>query len=303
MAKFSGLNLAKPRFEWDCRDRLMELEHFKEDCRILFEGPLADMKDKPKAGLIINWLGREPAQVLKSMAVEADKPDEVFEALVKIFRPESNQTLARFRFRSMKQSQHQSIDDYMSKLRLALPECKYKNDGDELLKDQFLFGVYNKEIQDHLLGEISETDNSVKALYEARKIESKHEQCKLLGIVNTSSLTSIDAIKQKFSRRGNCDFCGQSHKKGKKNCPAFGKICDNCGGKNHFKNVCKSKKIQTKIGHVGPRVNVPTDVIFTKLIAVMIVLRIVLRVQMWMIWWIRSRVYFIIEKFGQPGDK
>ena len=201
-----------------------------------------DMKDKPKAGLIINWLGREAAQVLKSMEVEADKSDEVFEALEKIFRPEANQTLVRFRFRSMKQSQHQSIDDYMSKLRLALPECKYKNDADELLKDQFLFGVYNKEIQDDLLGEISETDNSVKALYEARKIESKHEQWKFLGIVNPSSLTSIDAIKQKFSRRGNCDFCGWSHKKGKQNCPAFGKICDKCGEKNHFKNVCKSDK-------------------------------------------------------------
>ena len=116
MAKFSGLNLAKPRFEWDCRDRLTELEHFKEYCRILFEGPLADMKDKPKADLIVNWLGRECAQALKSLEVEADKPEEVYEALEKNFRPESNQTLARFKFRSMKQKQSESIDAYMSKL-------------------------------------------------------------------------------------------------------------------------------------------------------------------------------------------
>ena len=84
------------------------------------------MKDKPKARLIVNCLGREAAQVLKSMEVEADKPDEVFEALEKIFRPESNQTLARFKFRSMKQTQSQSIDAYMSKLRLALPECNIR---------------------------------------------------------------------------------------------------------------------------------------------------------------------------------
>ena len=201
------------------------------------------MKDKPKAGLIVNWLGRECAQALKSLEVEADKPEEVYEALEKNFRLESNQTLARFKFRSMKQKQCESIDAYMSKLWLALPECKYKNDSDELLKDQFLFGVYDKEIQDHLLGEISESDNSVKSLYKARKIESKHEQHKLLGIVNPSSLTSIDAIKQKFSREGkSCDYCGRNHKRGKQNCPAFGKICDKCGGNNHFKNVCKSDK-------------------------------------------------------------
>ena len=61
----------------------------------------------------------------------------------------------------------------MFELRLALPECKYRNDANELFKDQFIFGIYNKDIQDHLLGEIKETDNSVKSLYEARKIESK----------------------------------------------------------------------------------------------------------------------------------
>ena len=84
----------------------------------------------------------------------------MFEALERVFRPESNQTLARFKFHNMKQKGSQTCDAYMSELRLALPECKYQNDSDELLKDQFIFGIYDKEIQDHLLGEIKETDNS-----------------------------------------------------------------------------------------------------------------------------------------------
>ena len=71
----------------------------------------------------------------------------------------------------MKQKASQMCDAYMSELRLTLPECKYQNDADELLKDQFIFWIYNKEIQGHLLGEIKETDNSVRSLYEARKIE------------------------------------------------------------------------------------------------------------------------------------
>ena len=158
MARFSGLNLAKSRFEWDSHDRLTELEHFKEDCQILFEDPLLDMKEKPETGLIINWLGRDAAQVLKSMGVEASSPDEVYE--------KSNQTLARFRFRNMKQDVNQFCDAYMFQLRLALPQCKYKHDSDELLKDQFIFGINNKEIQDQLLGEVSEIDNSVCTLYE-----------------------------------------------------------------------------------------------------------------------------------------
>ena len=187
----------------------------------------------------------------------------MFEALEKVFRPESNQTLAHFKFRNMKQKASQTCDAYMSELRLALPECKYRNDSDELLKDQFIFGIYDKEIQDHLLGEIKETDNSVRALYEARKIESKLAQRKLLGIVTPTAL-SVEAIKRGFKcdhRNSNdgqrdfkgqqhdqkCDYCGCSNMWGQWNCPAFRKTCNKCGQKNHFNiTVCRSSNRGSK---------------------------------------------------------
>ena len=108
----------------------------------------------------------------------------------------------------------------MSQWRLALPECKFKNDSDDLLKDQFIFGIENKDIQDHLLGEISETDNSVKALYKARKIESKLEQCKLLGIVKPDSLVDVNVVKKKvrFQKVHDCDYCGCSYDRGRLPC-------------------------------------------------------------------------------------
>ena len=147
----------------------------------------------------------------------------------------------------MKQNPSQNCDSYMSGLRLALPECRYRNDVDELLKDQFIFGIHNKEIQDHLLGEIKETDNSVRALYEARKIESKLAQRKMLGIANPN-LVSVDELRRSTSfKRGkdasnsiiDCRFCRCNHKK--RDSPAFGKECHKCGCKNHFSNMCKSE--------------------------------------------------------------
>ena len=143
----------------------------------------------------------------------------------------------------MKQGMSQSCAAYMSQLRFVLPECKYKHDSDDLLKVQFIFGLFNKEIQDHLLGELSETDNSVKALYKARKIESKLEQRKLLGIVTPRTI-GMDTIKSGKNRSSHekCDYCGQHHKKGKQNCLAFGKICNKYGQKNHFKAMCRSSE-------------------------------------------------------------
>ena len=94
----------------------------------------------------------------------------------------------------------------MAELHLDIVECKYPNTvQDELLKDQFIFGVCIKEVQDHLLGEITPEDNSDKCLLEARKVESKIEQCKLLGI--KTSMT-YDAIHSNNNR-------GRSKSKGK----------------------------------------------------------------------------------------
>ena len=81
MSKVSGLQLVKPRFDWDACDKLTEIEQFKADCRILFEGPLSDLKDKQWAGLIINWLGREATQILTSVEADTGTTDEVFDAL------------------------------------------------------------------------------------------------------------------------------------------------------------------------------------------------------------------------------
>ena len=255
-----AMQFNKPRFDWEVKDRLSELEQFKQECSVLFQGPLSEMKDTQKAGLIVNWIGRQCIMTLHSMGVELDKPKTVFDSLKRIFRPESNQTLSRFKFRGLKQKQSQSCDSYMSELRLAIVECRYPDIvQDELLKDQYIFGLCIKEIQDHLLGEIVAEDTPEKCLLESRKIESKIEQRKLLGIktaisydaIHTNSFRGRDKSRNKSKGRGrssssirNCKYCGKSHNKG--NCPAFGKKCSKCGKDNHFKAVCKSGSSEYK---------------------------------------------------------
>ena len=88
----------KPRFDWEAKDRLSDLEQFKKECSVLLDGPLSEMKDQEKVGLIINWIGRQCAMMLKLRGTTLDKPDTVFKSLESIFRPESNQTLSRFKF-------------------------------------------------------------------------------------------------------------------------------------------------------------------------------------------------------------
>ena len=167
------------------------------------------MKDTPKAGLVVNWIGRQCVMTLYSMGIKLNRPKTVFDSLEKIFHPESNQTLSHFKFRGLKQKATQSCDSYMSELRLSIVE--YHDPDivqDELLKDQFIFGLVIKEIQDHLLGEILVEDSSEKCLLESRKIESKIEQRKLLGI---NAAISYDSIQ---TYRGRRKFRSKSQSRG-----------------------------------------------------------------------------------------
>ena len=57
-------------------------------------------------------------------------------------------------------------------LHLAILECHYPDEvQDELLKDQYIFGLCIKEIQGHLLGEIVTEDTVKRFLLESCKIE------------------------------------------------------------------------------------------------------------------------------------
>ena len=58
MSKVGGLQFSRPVFDLESKDKLTELGQFKADCAILFNGPLCDLKDKQRAGLLVNWLGR-----------------------------------------------------------------------------------------------------------------------------------------------------------------------------------------------------------------------------------------------------
>ena len=73
----------------------------------------------------------------------------------------------------------------------------------------------------------------------------------MLGIVTPAAI-SVEAIHRGFRNKSkskskgfksqadftDCRFCGKSHDKGQ--CPAYGKICNICGRKNHFESKCQS---------------------------------------------------------------
>ena len=99
----------------------------------------------------------------------------------------------------------------MAELHLNIVECKYPNTvQDELLKDQFIFGVCVKEVQDYLQGEITPEDNSDKCLLEAHKVENKIEQHKLLGIKMSMTYAIQSSNRGRSKSKNKNQGCSQS---------------------------------------------------------------------------------------------
>ncbi|KAK9737218.1 hypothetical protein QE152_g10937 [Popillia japonica] len=85
---------------------------------------------------------------------------------------------------------------------------------------------------------------SLFARREGKAVEISKEQAKQLQA--ECEVTAIRRERPKSEKsyetrkENQCSYCGYKHIKGK--CPAYGKKCSECQGKNHFAAVCKRKK-------------------------------------------------------------
>ena len=73
----AGLNYYKPKFNWDTLDKLSELDRFKAECEVLFNGPLDESPPDRQAGLVVNWLGSKAGLTLRSLNLTYDELDMI----------------------------------------------------------------------------------------------------------------------------------------------------------------------------------------------------------------------------------
>ena len=92
----------------------------------------------------------------------------------------------------------------MAELKVLIRECGYEAKMQNvLLKDQFIFVVMVREIQEYLLNEIGDDPDINQCLQEARKIESCIAQCKLLGLKSVQYDSIGQRDQSKFKDRSN----------------------------------------------------------------------------------------------------
>lgn len=222
----------------------------------------ASAKDKKvQTAIILNCAGPQVLEVYDNVVWEdADdkhKPDKVLEALEKYCNPRDNEVLESHRFWNI--PYQEPFEKFLTELKTRAASCNFQ-EKDRMMRDKIVFTVTGK-LQELLLRVDGLTLE--KAVKICRAYEQSNKQVKeFRDNPNLSnSATKVNKVTRRptpkapgsqKSTSGNgstkkdkervkidCQYCGYEHERNKEKCPAWGKTCDKCKGRNHFRSKCK----------------------------------------------------------------
>ena len=213
-------------------------------------------------------MGRDCLQIFLNLNLSDDdkkKIDRCLEALDNYFKPSRNVVYERYVFNTCVQTNDESVQSYVTRLRKLATSCEYGELTDDLIRDRLVIGLKHNGDKVRLLREknldlkkaIQMCTTSEVAAQQMKKIQSAED--------NTEDVKKFDDKKKAHRRRRfknapeqpqksndkqtksgaepragfTCKYCGRQQRHVKRTeCPAFGKTCSNCGKKGHFSSVC-----------------------------------------------------------------
>lgn len=139
----------------------------------------------------------------------------------------------------------------MTDLKLKAQSCDFGELENSMVCDQIVYGIHNKRTRERLLRDSKLTLDEAERLCHASELALQHAKT-----FNETSVTAVhDSAKravvkkkvrknlsQKSSKEDtvySCKRCGGRHEP--RQCPAYGKKCLKCNGKNHFAKQYLSK--------------------------------------------------------------
>ena len=192
---------------------------------------------------------------------QKNDPAAILDALGEYFKPAKNVNYERYKFGCCKQETDEPIDSFLTRLREGVASCEYRGLKDEMIRDRLVLGVASENTRRRLLRERELTLPAAVEICRLAELTEKRMKTMESPQVQADSVNAADKQNERRKtqdRRGRdlqfaWKYCGNTHKRGREQCPAYGKTCRVCGVANHFAKVCQaSNKIR--------KVNVLEDV-------------------------------------------
>ena len=246
---------------------------FKQKCQLIFDGPMKDQEEEYKVRMLLLWVGDKGLEIYNTAtfanAADKLKLNPVLQKFEAYTKPQSNQILARYQLRCLKQDDL-TLEEFVTRARTLVDDSGYADAvKQETLRDTLVFGIKSDKVrQDAITKGDTLTFQQVYDLAKAE--ESTKAQMKIItGQPNPEEVHAIRARqkpKQKWPQKSKakptsqvttkphqvnekpsgisfkgCMRCGSAHSKTAP-CPAKDATCGYCGLEGHFYKVCLKRK-------------------------------------------------------------
>ena len=211
---------------------------------------LREKTEEVRVATLLSAIGSDALQIFNAF-VWCNGEHASVETILRKFdeycQPKRNVSFERHVFMSRKQKKNEMIDDYVLDLRKLARNCNYGQLTDSIIRDMIIMGVRDQATQESLLRENDPSLN--RCIDVVRASERAHRQVIHLNTRQEDTEYERMEVDKVYEKKTRCGYCGKEHASGKKNCPAFGKSCNNCGLKNHFERMCRHQKRQKKVAY------------------------------------------------------
>src|SRR5215469_4141684 len=219
-----------------------------------------------RAAILLACIGSEAYELVQTFELsetDSRKVEKVIEAFDRHFVGQINVTYERYIFNRRIQETGETFNAFFSEIRKLVRSCEYSTLEESILRDRIVIGIKDDSTKKKLLQTrnldlrqaidicksselaskqlidiVSRTDQEVQYIHNRDRAITKHG--------STSSNRNPDTKRYRRSPNrdqssSGCQYCGEQHRRARDACPAYGRTCRACDGKNHFASVCRKK--------------------------------------------------------------
>lgn len=239
-------------FETMVRASRISDEEWKKDLLLHYAGPnvqqLFDtLPDLPSSEM------RGPLMNVDNYTPNMTSYEEAAAKLNAFFLPKENSTYERHLLRQMKQKVDESIDSFTVRLRVQAERCGFGDKVEENVKDQIIENCQSAALRRDLLKRGDADLQEVLRVSKIFETVALQEKSFTRGEMLKPQISEVNRIEVKPSYgkrnrftdsvRVECHRCGYfGHMARDEKCPARGKSCNKCGGRDHFAKKCRKRK-------------------------------------------------------------
>ena len=217
-----------------------------------------------RTAVFLSCIGLDALDIYEGLSFESEVERNDIDTVLKKFEEycvgSTNETYEAFKFNCRHQAAGESIEEFVADLRRLIKTCNYGPLENRLLRDKIVLGVRDETLRSKLLEVRQLTLTGCIDVCRAHET-SQHQTMQMTR--KTQDMQEVQAFRERKSAKTGmkehrsetgmrCGYCGGRHPRAKEKCPAFGKICNACGARNHFATCCKTQKQyqkKTKIRH------------------------------------------------------